>query len=208
MRLVIVDYGSGNVHSAQSACAFALGQLGLEGEIVLSKEEKELRRASHIILPGVGAYGDCKKGIEPLIPLLEEEVLGKNKPFLGICVGFQLLSSWGEEGGRIKGLGWLGGVTKKFENSSLKIPHMGWNSLRAMRAHVLWRGIEEGAHFYFVHGYHVMCEEDYVMGRARYGIDFVAAAGRDNIFATQFHPEKSQKAGLRLLANFIEWDGR
>ena len=214
-RIVIIDVGSGNIRSAYSSLQRAWSEAQCNGWVrIASKDDlpqakQWLSDSTHIVLPGVGAYGDCMMSLQEsgLLEDMTHQVLKNGKAFLGICVGMQLLSERGEEGTGAQGLGWLKGVTRQFvfENSSLKIPHMGWNEVTAMKPHDLWRDIDEGSHFYFVHSYHVECNESVRLASFEYGGTWTAAMGKDNLFATQFHPEKSQKAGLKMLRNFIEW---
>ena len=214
-RIVIIDVGSGNIRSAYSSLHRVWSETGCDGWVrVAAKNDRPqaiqwLDDCTHIVLPGVGAYADCMAGLQAseLLDDMTHHVRTNGKAFLGICVGMQLLSDRGEEGAGAQGLGWLGGITRQFvfENSSLKIPHMGWNEVTAMKPHALWRDIDEGSHFYFVHSYHVECDELVRLANFDYGGVRTAAMGKDNLFATQFHPEKSQKAGLKLLKNFIEW---
>lgn len=215
-RIVIIDVGSGNIRSAYSSLQRAWNEAGCDGWVRVasrddgSQAKQWLSDSTHIVLPGVGAYGDCMAGLQAsgLLSDMTHQVRTNGKAFLGICVGMQLLSERGEEGAGAQGLGWLKGVTRQFvfENNSLKIPHMGWNEVMAMKPHDLWRDIDEGSHFYFVHSYHVECNESVRLASFEYGGSWTAAMGKDNLFATQFHPEKSQKAGLKMLRNFIEWN--
>jgi glutamine amidotransferase len=202
-RVAIIDYGSGNLHSA--AKAFERAGAGI-AEIIVTSDPAALKSASHIVLPGVGAFGDCKSGLEKvsgMIAALETEVLKNKKPFFGICVGMQLLATTGLEHGEHKGLGWIKGVVKKLEVTGLKIPHMGWNNLQA-KSHPVLKGLD-GKDVYFVHSYHLVPQEEVVIGEVDYGGKVVAAIAKGNIFGTQFHPEKSQAAGLQLIKNFLEW---
>ncbi len=209
---VIIDYGSGNLRSAAKAFERAAGESGFNGTVTVTAEPSALSAASHIVLPGVGAFADCMNGLRALpgmVEALTQAVRHQGKPFLGICVGMQLLASRGLEHGTHEGLGWLAGDVKRLEPSdaSLKIPHMGWNELVVKQPqHPLFACIENVAHAYFVHSYHfVPADPDVVALGAEYGGPFVAAVARGNIAGTQFHPEKSQEAGLRLIANFLHW---
>lgn len=199
--LAIIDYGSGNLRSA----AKAFERIG--AEVNVTRDPELLRRASHIVLPGVGAFADCMAGlsaIPDMLAALEEEVLTRKKYFLGICVGMQMLFEKGHEHGVHKGLGWLKGEVVPL-NSALKIPHMGWNELQVTGQHPLLAGIENGAHAYFVHSYHAQCaDKNTVLATTEYGQIIPAVVGQGHIMGTQFHPEKSQDVGLRLLRNFLD----
>ena len=210
MLVTIVDYESGNLHSAAKAFERAGRERGLAADILVSGDPEALRRADRIVLPGVGAFGDCRAGLDAIpgmVETLDEEVRKKAKPFLGICVGMQLMAERGLEYGVHKGLGWLPGDVKPIEpvDRSLKIPHMGWNELAIKRAHPLLADLP-GTHAYFVHSYAFSAEnEDDVLAVTDYGGRVVAAVGRDNMVGTQFHPEKSQALGLALIGNFLTW---
>ncbi|MEO5365169.1 MAG: imidazole glycerol phosphate synthase subunit HisH [Magnetococcus sp. WYHC-3] len=210
--IVVVDYGSGNLRSVSKAVA------SLGGEVEVSGDPARLALADHLILPGVGAFADCRHNLDAAG--LTAPVLGHiraGKPFLGICVGMQMLFDESHEFGRHPGLGLVRGCVEPFDRHmpdpadprgqlSLKVPHMGWNRVRRTRPHPLWHGIDDASHFYFVHSFHGVCQhQDDAAGFADYGVTFTAAVARDNLFATQFHPEKSQRAGLQLLSNFIHW---
>jgi glutamine amidotransferase len=214
MHVAIIDYGSGNLHSAAKAFERAAREHGSKLAIKVTVEPEEVARADRIVLPGVGAFADCKQGlarIPGMIEVLEEAVRKDGKPFLGICVGLQLMASRGLEHGVTPGLGWIGGEVRAITpaNPALKIPHMGWNTLRAMRAHALLEGIptgEEGLHAYFVHSYHFVPEDQAALvASTDYGGPITAFIAKDNLAGTQFHPEKSQKLGLALIANFLTW---
>lgn len=206
MKVVIIDYGSGNLRSVAKAVEHELPE---NGRAEVTSDPKALADATHIILPGVGAFGDCAAGLDALPGMheaLDREVLKNKKPFLGICVGMQLLADIGLEHGEHKGFGWIKGVVAPIPNpkETLKIPHMGWNSLVIKKKHPVLDGIETGDHAYFVHSYRFECEEkSCILSEVEYGSSIVAVLCKDNIIATQFHPEKSQKAGLRLLHNFL-----
>lgn len=209
MSIAIIDCGAGNLHSVEKAVRKV--SEGTAKEISVITKAELLSGASHIILPGVGAFADCMQGLQALsgmVEALEEEVLVKKKPFLGICVGMQMLFEESHEHGTHKGLGWLRGQVAPIDGKggTLKIPHMGWNELQLMRSdHPVTAGITSGDHAYFVHSYHVRCSDSAdVLMRVEYGETLCAAVARENIVATQFHPEKSQAAGLQLLKNFVE----
>jgi glutamine amidotransferase len=210
MSLVaLIDYGSGNLASAAKALARAGAESGQE--IAVTADTDIVRRAERIVLPGVGAFADCMKGLSAIpgmVEVLRGQVLQKGVPFLGICVGMQLLASIGREFGDHAGLGWIAGEVVKMtpEDPALKIPHIGWNELTVRRAHPLLAGIESGAHAYFVHSYQFVpaLPED-LLATTDYGGPVTAVIGDGNIAGTQFHPEKSQATGLRLLGNFLKW---
>lgn len=212
MNIVLIDYGSGNLRSAAKAFERAVAETGMESSVEVTGKAKALSGASHIVLPGVGAFGDCRAGLDALpgmVEALENEVRGKGKPFLGICVGMQLMAESGLEHGSHEGLGWIPGEVRTLEpdDETLKIPHMGWNQLNISRPHPVLDGIESGAHFYFVHGYGMVCaDEEHILVTTDYGGAVTAMVACDNLVGTQFHPEKSQKAGLRLIANFLRWN--
>jgi imidazole glycerol-phosphate synthase subunit HisH len=209
--VAIVDYGSGNLRSAEKAFARAAREEGLALDIAVTADPDQVRRAERIVLPGVGAFADCKAGLLAVAGMreaLEEAVRTAAKPFLGICVGMQLMAELGREHGNHEGLGWIGGEVVRLEaaDPGLKIPHMGWNALEILRPHPLLDGIAPGAHAYFVHSYQLVARhmED-VIARTDYGGPVTAAIARSNMAGTQFHPEKSQATGLRLIANFLRW---
>jgi glutamine amidotransferase len=214
MHVAIIDYGSGNLHSAAKAFERAAREAGSKLAVKVTADPADVRGAERIVLPGVGAFADCKRGLEAIpgmVEALEESVQEEGKPFLGICVGLQLMAERGLEHGVTPGLGWIKGEVRAIAPSdpSLKIPHMGWNALRARREHALLEGIptgEEGLNAYFVHSYHLVPEEEGVLvAETDYGGPITAMIARDNMAGTQFHPEKSQKLGLKLIANFLRW---
>ncbi len=205
-RVAIIDVGSGNLYSVEKAVRHVVDE---DTEVFLCSDAAQLDKATHVILPGVGAFADCMNGLNALLGMreaLEAKVLQGDTPFLGICVGMQMLFERGVEYGVHEGLGWFKGevLALEPEDKSLKIPHMGWNELKLSAEHPLLDGIEQGDHAYFVHSYHCVPTEDIVAVTIDYGGDIVAAIARDNLFATQFHPEKSQKTGLRILENFLQ----
>ncbi len=210
--VALIDYGSGNLRSAEKALARAAQERGLAREIVVTPDPAVAAKADHIVLPGVGAFADCMGGLTRLTGMVEalrEAVLVRRVPFLGICVGMQLMASVGREFGDHKGLSWIGGEVVRMSPSDpdLKIPHMGWNDLRIIAsAHPVFAGIETGAHAYFVHSFVFKpTDRSHLLATTEYGGAVAAAIGRDNIVGTQFHPEKSQATGLTLLGNFLVW---
>ena len=213
-HVAIIDYGSGNLHSAAKAFERAARDAGLDCHIVVTSDPDEVRSADRVVLPGVGAFADCRRGLEAVAGMhdaLEETVRRKGRPFLGICVGMQLLATRGLEHGVTEGLGWIPGEVRAIEpdDPALKIPHMGWNTLTALSDHALLAGLStgpNGLHAYFVHSYHLVVEErSDVVAETDYGGPVTALVARGNIAGTQFHPEKSQTLGLGLIANFLTW---
>jgi len=200
---VVIDYGSGNLRSAAKALAAA------GADVKVSADATDLASAEHIVLPGVGAFADCRAGLARLpgmIEMLEKVVHRAGRPFLGICVGMQLMADAGLEHGRHPGLGWIAGEVVHLAPRPVKIPHMGWNELTLARAHPLFAGIADGAHGYFVHSYHLrLADPADLLASCDYAGPLTAAVARDNMAGVQFHPEKSQATGLRLLANFLAW---
>jgi glutamine amidotransferase len=211
MSVAVVDYGSGNLRSAAKAFERALGEAGVERRVQITSDPDTVRRAGHIVLPGVGAFADCMAGLmglDGMIEALEEAVLARGRPFLGICVGMQLMAGRGVEHGIHQGLGWIPGEVAALApgDAALKIPHMGWNAFETVADHPVLTGIRPGAHAYFVHGFGFACEDPgHELAQVDYGGAVTAAIGRDSMLGTQFHPEKSQATGLRLIANFLAW---
>ena len=212
MKVAIVDYGSGNLRSAAKAFERAAADSGSKAEIRVVTDAAEVARADRIVLPGVGAFADCKRGLESLpgmVAAMDEAVRVRGRPFLGICVGMQLLASTGHEHGVHAGLGWIPGEVKVLKPSdpAFKIPHMGWNTLEFREdRHPLLEGIAPGAHAYFVHSYAMFCRDPAdVVATTDYGGPVAALLAHANMAGTQFHPEKSQATGLRLIANFLAW---
>ncbi|HEY9213334.1 MAG TPA: imidazole glycerol phosphate synthase subunit HisH [Ancylobacter sp.] len=212
--VALIDYGSGNLHSAGKALERAAREGGTGLQVIVTSDPDAVRRAERILLPGVGAYADCRRGLDAvpgMVDALTEAVIEKGRPFLGICVGLQLMATRGLEHGITKGLGWIAGDVVKItpDDAGLKIPHMGWNSLDMRRPHALLEGIPTGADgldAYFVHSYHLEpARPEDVVATSEYGGSITAMVARDNIAGTQFHPEKSQRLGLALLANFLKW---
>jgi glutamine amidotransferase len=214
MTTAIVDYGSGNLHSAAKAFERAAREHAQNGAIVVTSDPDQIARADRIVLPGVGAFADCRRGLDGvpgMVEALNETVLRRGKPFFGICVGMQLMAERGHEKEVTEGLGWIAGEVDRIHpsNPALKIPHMGWNTLRTQKQHPLLDGIatgDGGLHAYFVHSYQLTpANRADLVAEAEYGGPVTAIVGRDNMVGTQFHPEKSQKLGLALIANFLKW---
>jgi len=237
MICAIIDYGSGNLHSAVKSFERAATESDLTTKITLTNDPADIKSADRIVLPGVGAYADCLSGLEAIPGLrqaLEETVIEKARPFFGICVGMQLMSTEGHEHGRTKGLNWIPGnvVPIKPKDTALKIPHMGWNTLsvsssgsdavtdggkvdgatvdeQSSASHAVLKDIDlgpSGLHAYFVHSYHFEVKNpDHCLLTTDYGGSITAMVGRDNLIGTQFHPEKSQILGLKLISNFLKW---
>jgi imidazole glycerol-phosphate synthase subunit HisH len=214
MHVAIIDYGSGNLHSAAKAFERAAREQGSDLAIKVTARPEDVADAERIVLPGVGAFADCKRGLEDvpgMIEALEEAVQGRGKPFLGICVGLQLMAERGLEHGVTPGLGWIKGEVRAIAPSdpALKIPHMGWNTLHPQRDHPLTDGIDlgpEGLHAYFVHSYALQPRNsDDLVAVSAYGGPVTAIVARENMAGTQFHPEKSQLLGLSLIGNFLRW---
>jgi glutamine amidotransferase len=214
LTVAIVDYGSGNLHSAAKAFERAAREAGIAQPIIVTSSPEAVARADRIVLPGVGAFADCRRGLDALagmVDALNDAVRRRGRPFLGICVGMQLMAERGLEHGVTPGLGWIAGEVDKITpaDPALKIPHMGWNTLNVVRPHPLLDGIPtgpQGLHAYFVHSYHLkVANPSDLIAQADYGGPITAIVGRDTIVGTQFHPEKSQRLGLRLIANFLKW---
>ena len=217
MQVVIVDYGSGNLRSAAKAFERAAGEAEIPASIVVSSDARQVESADRVVLPGVGAFADCKAGLERVSGLhhaLEKVVIEKGRPFLGICVGMQLMATKGFEHGECAGLNWIGGKVVALtpdasagpDGTGARIPHMGWNQLNLLSEHPVLNGFDKDSYAYFVHSYHVECDApEMILATVDYGQKVTAAIGRDNMFGTQFHPEKSQLLGLRLIGNFLKW---
>ncbi len=210
-RIGVIDYGMGNLHSASKA----LEHVAPGAQVLVSSDPDLIRGCDRVLLPGVGAIRDCmaeirRRGFDQLV-----EEVAREKPLLAICVGIQALMSSSEENGGVKGLNLFPGQVRFFgddlrdaDDAVLKVPHMGWNRVFQKNDHPLWTGIADGSRFYFVHSYYVENSDSTVLaGETQYGVTFASALSRGNVFAVQFHPEKSQKAGLQLLKNFVNWDG-
>ena len=214
MSVAIVDYGSGNLHSAAKAFERAARDAGVDQPIVVTNDPAVVARADRVVLPGVGAFADCRRGLDAvagMVEALEEAVHRKGRPFFGICVGMQLLAERGREYEVTAGLGWIAGEVDRIapNDPHLKIPHMGWNTLNVARPHQLVDGLAlgpQGLHAYFVHSFAFKpARRADLVAEADYGGPVTAIVGCDNIVGTQFHPEKSQKFGLALIANFLKW---
>ncbi|MBX5169156.1 MULTISPECIES: imidazole glycerol phosphate synthase subunit HisH [unclassified Rhizobium] len=215
MRVAIIDYGSGNLRSATKAFERAAREAGIDAHIDLTDRAEDVAAADRIVLPGVGAYADCRRGLDAVPGMAEvliEAVEKRARPFLGICVGMQLMSSRGLEKTVTDGFNWIAGdvVGMTPDDPQLKIPQIGWNTLDLKRDHPLFDGIAtgpEGLHAYFVHSYQLAAEnDDDVIATVDYGGAMTAVVGRDNMVGAQFHPEKSQKLGLALITNFLRWN--
>ncbi len=210
MLTVLVDYDAGNLHSAAKAFERMAAETGA-GQVLVTSDPKDVARADRIVLPGDGAFPACREALGAIDGLYEEiaaAVLTKGRPFLGICVGMQMLASWGREYRDVAGFDWIGGEVVPITpaNPSLKVPHMGWNDLVVEQAHPVLAGVATGDHAYFVHSYHFkVANPAHRLAHVDYAGDITAIVGRDNIVGTQFHPEKSQAVGLRLIANFLKW---
>jgi len=209
-----VDYGSGNLHSAAKAFERAARESGRDEPIVVTSDPDAVRRADRVVLPGVGAFADCRRGLDAvagMVEALNEAVRARGRPFLGICVGMQLMAERGREYEVTPGLGWIGGEVDRIapKDPGLKIPHMGWNTLHELRRHPLLAEIAlgpQGLHAYFVHSYHFkVADRSDLVAEADYGGPVTAIVARDSCAGTQFHPEKSQRLGLKLIANFLKW---
>ena len=212
MSIAIIDYGSGNLRSAAKALEAANKSVNTNSKIVITSDPDVIKKANKVILPGQGSFRDCYLGIKKingLIDTLNDFVLVQKKPIFGICVGMQLFANIGYESEETKGFGWIDGVVKKINNinKTLKLPHMGWNQIEFKKDFLLFSGIENKSHMYFVHSYEFLTKQkDCIVATTNYGNSIIVAVAKDNIFGTQFHPEKSQKNGLKLLENFLKWE--
>ena len=213
MTVAIIDYGSGNLRSAAKSLERAAAEAG-GGPVLVTDDPETVRRADRVVLPGVGAFADCRAGlmaVDGMMEALSEAVRERGRPFLGICVGMQLMADKGLEHGEWPGFGWIGGEVRAIEpiDASLKIPHMGWNTLQVINSHPLLGGVPtgtDGLHAYFVHSYHLVASDrGDIVAETDYGGPVTAMVARGNMAGTQFHPEKSQKLGLALIANFLKW---
>ncbi|MEW7008937.1 imidazole glycerol phosphate synthase subunit HisH [Lentilitoribacter sp. EG35] len=214
MKVAVIDYGSGNLRSAVKSFERAVREANLRAEVILTNHAEDVLHADRIVLPGVGAYADCRKGlgaVDGMVEVLNEVVIKKARPFFGICVGMQLMSDRGLEKTTTEGLGWISGDVTEIEidDPDLKIPQMGWNTINLKRDHALFEGIKTGdggKHAYFVHSYHFKAVNSVdVLATTNYGGEVTAVIAKDNMVGTQFHPEKSQELGLSLITNFLKW---
>ncbi len=214
MTVAIVDYGSGNLRSAAKAFERAAREVGADDRVLVTSSPREVADADRIVLPGVGAFADCRAGlygVPGMVDTLQREVIERGKPFLGICVGMQLMATRGVEYGIHAGLDWIAGDVVRIEAKTaagerLKIPHMGWNELLDLKPHALLQGLKEHDHAYFVHSFQLkVARPETLLAITDYGGPVTAVVGRDNLAGTQFHPEKSQATGLRLIGNFLRW---
>ena len=213
--VAIIDYGSGNLRSAEKSFRRAADEAGVNADIVVTDRPETVATADRVVLPGVGAFADCRAGverIEGMFDALVEAVRNKARPFFGICVGMQLMATRGAEHGLKRGFGWIPGSVEKIHppDPALKVPHMGWNTLDLIRPHPVFAGLTtgpQGAHAYFVHSFQLVTDSDEdVLATTDHGGAITAAVARDNMVGTQFHPEKSQEFGLALIANFLRWN--
>lgn len=197
-NIVIIDYGMGNLRSVQKAFEY------IGHDAIITRDHENIRHASKIVLPGVGAFKDAMHNLHSLglIDLLNEEILEKKKLFLGICLGMQLIATKSYEFGETTGLGWIDAEITRFPDTKLKIPHVGWNSVKLSNPSLLFESIPDNSDFYFVHSYYFNADQTYATGICDYGIDFIASVQKNNIYAVQFHPEKSQTYGLKIIENF------
>ena len=212
MSIAIIDYGSGNLRSAAKALEVANKSVNTNSKIVITSDPNVIKKANKVILPGQGSFRDCYLGIKKingLVETLNDFVLVQKKPIFGICVGMQLFANIGYESQETKGFGWIDGEVRKINNinKTLKLPHMGWNQIELKRDFVLFSNLKNKSHMYFVHSYELITKEkDCIIATTNYGNSIIVAVAKDNIFGTQFHPEKSQKNGLKLLENFLKWE--
>jgi glutamine amidotransferase len=211
MTIAVIDYGSGNLRSAAKACERAAADIGIGDSVVVTSRPEEILAADRVVLPGQGAFADCRRGVAAVPGLeeaLREAVIARGRPFLGICVGMQLMAERGLEFEIVDGFGWIAGEVVAIEpnDPTLKIPHMGWNELTPRSDHPVLAGLPAGTHVYFVHGFELYPSDPAnVLAETDYGGPIAAAVGRDKLIRTQFHPDKSQRAGLHLIGNFLRW---
>jgi imidazole glycerol-phosphate synthase subunit HisH len=213
MSITVIDYGSGNLRSAAKALETAATNIKINSKIIITSDPKKIKKSKKVILPGQGSFKDCYKGIKKIPGLedaLNEFVIVKKKPILGICVGMQLFAKVGYETEETKGFGWIDAEVRKINNinKTLKIPHMGWNQLEFKKNFFLFSNLKNKSHMYFIHSYELVTKQKkFVVATTNYGSSIVVAVAKENIFGTQFHPEKSQKNGLIVLENFLKWEG-
>ena len=212
MSITVIDYGSGNLKSAAKALEAAANNININSKIIVTSDPKIIKESNKIILPGQGSFRDCYLGIKKIPGLestLNEFVLVKKKPIFGICVGMQLFAKIGYESEETKGFGWIDGEVRKINNinKTLKLPHMGWNQIELKKDFALFSNLENKSHMYFIHSYELITKQkDCIVATTNYGNSITAAIAKENIFGTQFHPEKSQKNGLKVLENFLKWE--
>ena len=212
MSIAVIDYGSGNLKSAAKALETAANNTNINSKIVVTSDPKIIKEANKIVLPGQGSFKDCCLGIKKISGLedaLNEFVLIKKRPIFGICVGMQLFAKIGYESQETKGFGWIDGEVRKINNinKTLKLPHMGWNQIELIKDFTLFANLKNKSHMYFIHSYEFITrEKDCIVATTNYGNSITVAVAKENIFGTQFHPEKSQKNGLVILENFLKWE--
>ena len=212
MSIAVIDYGSGNLKSAAKALEAAANNINLDSKIIVTSDPKIIKECKKIILPGQGSFRDCYLGIKKIVGLedaLNEFVLVKKRPIFGICVGMQLFGDIGYETQETRGFGWINGEVRKINNinKTLKLPHMGWNQIELKKDFVLFSNLKNKSHMYFVHSYELITKEkDCIVATTNYGNSITVAVAKENIFGTQFHPEKSQNNGLKILENFLKWE--
>jgi len=213
MSITVIDYGSGNLRSVAKALEVAAKNIKIYSKIIVTSDPKKIKESKKVILPGQGSFKDCYQGIKKISGLeeaLNEFVLVKKKPIFGICVGMQLFAKVGYESEETKGFGWIDAEVRKISNinKTLKLPHMGWNELEFKKDFFLFSNLKDKPHMYFIHSYEFITKQKiFVAATTKYGNSIIAAVAKENIFGTQFHPEKSQKNGLVVLENFLKWEG-